>query len=82
MIVVGAIFLCMDFDEGLTRLQLKVMVLVWLMSIIHSGSVGVYPIHTLIILSITISPVLENLMKRFPEVVDSTSEINKNSSKN
>lgn len=82
LIVVGAIFMCMDFDDGLTRLQLKVLALIWLMSIIHSGSVGVYPIHTLAILSITVSPALDNLMKRFPETIDASNELANNSQKN
>ena len=71
-VIVCAIFYCMDFDQGLARLHLKIVAIVWLMATIHCGAVSVYPVHTLLVLSITVSPVINNLIKRFPEV-DTTS---------
>ena len=62
-IVVSVIFVLMDFDEGLNRSQLKALLLVWLMSAIHCGAVAVWPIHTLFVLSITVTPILDMLLK-------------------
>ena len=73
-VIVCAIFICMDFDQGLARLHLKIVAIVWLMSIIHCGGVSVYPVHTLVVLSITVSPILNNFMKRFADVDATTVE--------
>lgn len=73
-VLVCIIFICMDFDTGLTRLHLKIALLVWLTSLIHCCSVAVYPVHTLIILSITVLPVLESQIKKFPEPTDATNK--------
>ena len=69
--VVSAIFLLMDFEPRFTQIELKVVTLVWLMSIIHCGSVDVYPIETLLVLTITISPIFARLVSYFPETTKS-----------
>jgi hypothetical protein len=66
-VIICAIFLLMDFEPGLTPMELKVVTIVWLMSMIHCGSVGVYPIETLIILTITISPLFAKFVSNFSE---------------
>ena len=60
-LVVTAIFTMMDCGDGLTKLQLKITLIVWLMSAIHCGAISLYPFHTLVILSITVSPMIEKL---------------------
>ena len=51
----------MDSGDGLTKLQLKIMLIVWLMSAIHCGAISLYPFHTLVILSITVTPMLDKM---------------------
>ena len=60
-LIVTAIFTMMDCGDGLTKLQLKIMLIVWLMSAIHCGAISLYPFHTLVILSITVTPMIEKL---------------------
>ena len=57
----SAIFTMMDSGDGLTKLQLKIMLIVWLMSAIHCGAISLYPFHTLLILSITVTPMLDKM---------------------
>lgn len=59
----------MEFGEGLKPIELKVVTIVWLMSIIHCGAVGVWPIETLLILTITISPMFAKFLSNFPEAL-------------
>ena len=58
-LIVCAIFTMMDYGEGITKFQLKVLLIVWLMSGIHCGAISLYPFHTLIILSITVTPMID-----------------------
>ena len=60
-LIVSAIFTMMDSGDGLTKLQLKIMLIVWLMSAIHCGAISLYPFHTLVILSITVTPMLDKM---------------------
>ena len=66
-VVICSIFLLMEFGSGLTPTQLKVLTIVWLMSTIHCGAVDVYPVETLVVLTITVSPMFAKFVSCFPE---------------
>ena len=70
-LIVGAIFTMMDYGDGLTKFQLKVLIIVWLMSAIHCGAISVYPFHTLIILSVTVTPMID----KFTNLINMSDEV-------
>ena len=55
-----------EFGSGLTPIQLRVMLVTWIMNGIHFGAVGAYPVETLIVLAITLSPMFDKFFALYP----------------
>lgn len=65
-VVISAIFGLMEFGTGMNQTQLKVLLITWLMCTIHFGSASVYPIETLAVLTVTLSPMYDKFVAMFP----------------
>ena len=44
------------------------MLIVWMMNLIHSGVVDVFPLHTLLILTVTVRPIIDKLLTYLPDI--------------
>ena len=64
-IIITCILAFCDFNEGMNKLQLKVILLILMTIAIHCGAVEVYTFHTLAILAVTLSPAYEIWARRF-----------------
>ena len=53
------ILICCEMNDGLSKFQLKAVFICWLTVVFHCGGVITNPLHTLLVLTVTISPVYD-----------------------